>query len=269
MTANRGGPYTSAVRDKRFQQLRKRLHKKKKTSRRIKNDIMKKTKSILSGIAFAAVAVCLSSSTATASVACTSFLGASVLLVNTAVPPGCTVGNFTFSNFAVGLAGGSGTPLVQISGINDPGVGGTGLNFNPNLGSGHTVTDLHFLFEVTANSGLISIISEYLANNGTGLGGIGERICDNAGVSLGGTCTGSQIATLSALSGGSTSVTFPGQQSVWVWKDISINNPLIDTNSSFDQNFGSSSSVPEPMTLSMMGAGLLGLSLISGRRKKS
>jgi hypothetical protein len=178
------------------------------------------------------------------------------------------VGNLTFSNFGVQLAGGSGVPLVQISGINNPGTGGTGLNFNPNLGGGSLVTDIHFEFEVTANSGTISLISEYLANNGIGMGGIGERICDSAGVSTSGTCAGTQLGTLNALNGGTATITFPGQTSIWIWKDIDIINPATDSNSSFDQNFGTSSTVPEPMTLSMMGVGLLGLSLIS-RRKKS
>lgn len=207
--------------------------------------------------------VVMLASVAAAATACSSNLGADVTTLNAG--GGCTVSILTFSNFAVGLAGGAGPAQVFLSGVNDPGVGGSGLNFNPNLGLGHLTTDIHFVFEVTANSGLIDIISEYLANNGIGSGGIGERICDSAGVSLGGTCTGTQIATLTALSGQTNSTTFAGQKSLWIWKDITISDPAVDHNSSFDQNFGST--VPEPMTLSMMGLGLLGLGLISRHRK--
>jgi len=60
------------------------------------------------------------------------------------------------------------------------------------------------------------------------------------------------------------SASYPLQTSVWIKKDINFNS----ANSQLTDFVNSSHAVPEPMTLSMMGLGLLGLGLMRPRQVK-
>ena len=162
---------------------------------------------------------------AVAAPTCVSVLGADVTTLNGG--GGCTVGNLTFSNFQVNLAGGSGTPIINLSGVYNPSAGPeppageVGLNFNPNLGNGSLVTDIHFNFTVSGTT-----LGIFLYNGGTSSTAIQERVC-TLGESTSGACTGVDIADLLANGGtsaGPVGYTGGGQNQVFVWKDINIAN---------------------------------------------
>jgi hypothetical protein len=208
-------------------------------------------------------AFALTAASALAVPACSTLIGQDVNPGGNTTSISCTVGPLTFSNFQYSLAGGSGTPTIDLSGVYGPSAGPEppaglfGLNFNPNLGGSTNPTDLHFTFEVTGPT-----LSAFLFNGGTANSQIQERICNSAGVSISGSCTGAQVGTDMVANGGqSQSITFAPQTAIFVWKDINITSATLDHMSSFDQAFGS----PEPMTMSMMGLGLLGLGLIRRR----
>jgi hypothetical protein len=177
---------------------------------------------------------------------------------------GCTVGGLTFNNFQVSAG------TVGITGINNPGTGGVGLNFNPNLTNSATLNDIHFSFSVTGPANSIS--SVYLYDGATfvtGSASIGEEICNSLGVNMSGLCAsgpGTALANLNANGGQQASAIFAAQTTVYVWKDINIGG---DAHlSSFDQNFGTSA-VPEPATFSMLGLGLVGLGVMGRRLRKN
>jgi hypothetical protein len=224
-------------------------------------------------IGFGFLAMCLTalSSVSFATTLCSADIGADVTTLNAG--GGCTIGNWTFNNFNPTTAGGSGTPLVQLAAAYDgtqagpePPPGEVGLNFNPNLGGiGSTVTDIHFTFSVTNSTK--QIIDAFLFNGGTANSQIQERLC-TVGVSQSGACTGVQLGSDMVANGGQTVGPnfFSPANPVWIWKDINITNVSTDHISSFDQTF--SATVPEPMTLSMMGVGLLGLGFLGRRLRK-
>jgi hypothetical protein len=221
------------------------------------------------GYGFLAVCLTALSSVSFATTLCSADLGADVTTLNGA--GGCTIGNFTFNNFVVTTAGGTGTPLINLAGIYDgtqagpePPPAEIGLNFNPNLGGvNSTITDVHFTFSVNYSAGLIT--DAFLFNGGTVNTQIQERDC-TVGVSQSGACTGAQLGPDMVANGGQQvgPDNFAGTSTVWVWKDINISNGSTDHISSFDQTF----SVPEPMTFSMMGVGLLGLGMLGRRLRK-
>ena len=143
------------------------------------------------------------------------------------------------------------------------------LNFNPFLGIGQTnLTDLHFTFTVSG-----PVTGADLSASIAGAT-IGETICSTSPAEA---CTGTTLfaAQVHSLENadcqGNTGVGTivcnfgGGVNTAYVFKDIGIAQGGSLT--SFTESFYTG--VPEPMTLSMMGVGLLGLSLISRRRKKS
>jgi hypothetical protein len=231
-------------------------------------------------------AVAMMASSAMAISTCASLVSSSAVDVN---PGGnttsitCTVNNLTFSNFFYNVAGGSGTPSIELT---QGGVTTSGsevyLNFNPNLGSPSLISDLHFSFTVTGflsgadleNFGSGSSIQEEacttLINSPTN-SGCGGTIYwntvdnDSQASSCIGNVAGGDPAGLLSSTGNTTACAFgAGVSSLVVWKDISLQNPSTGHLTSFTESFA----VPEPMTLSLMGAGLLGLGLLRRRLTK-
>ncbi len=182
---------------------------------------------------------------------------------------GCTFNGYLFSNWAYALAAGSGTPEVDLTGI---GLIGNEivLSFNPNEGSG--VTDIHLQFEV---SGGLILGSDLALSAGDSLASISESNCSqnpSNDLALSGTVCGTNFLSpnlnvftpdlqANRLSDIQTYAGGP-QSDVWVWKDILISQD--GHNTAFTESF----IVPEPMTLSLMGAGLLGIGLLGRRLRK-
>ena len=176
----------------------------------------------------------------------------------------CSVGGLLFSNFgAQGNAGYLGLPASI--GITSVVTGGEiELGFAPapamDWAVGGLPDDMYFWFRVRGTH-----LGVDLHNLGTGETSIGERVCDAAGVTAGGSCLGTQILMLpAAASNVEVEALYATPQSdVWIWKDVGITGETGHI-SSFEQSF----MIPEPVTLGLIGVGLLALGLLRRRLKK-
>jgi hypothetical protein len=167
----------------------------------------------------------------------------------------CTVLPLTFDNFSYNLNTGSfttGTPTVST--IVASLIGSVvHFSFNPNLAAG---SDLGLEFRVTG--GVEGVALSY---NGTGSGFVNEVVCKVFAV--GGICDPAQTLAIINVNSGNTfsSATFASQGTVWIFKDInSGSSPFSEVDQAFQ--------TPEPMTFSLLGAGLLGLGLLRRKLKK-
>ena len=201
----------------------------------------------------------------------------------------CTSGGLEFSNFQYSVAGGSGTPEIDFASVTLNG-GWVLLSFNPNLGFPSAINILHFTFAINGvvfgsavdNAGLNSSIQE---SNCAGAGTTGLNTCtgpqlwntgdtDNqstscVGSSLFVTCRFQSVPGIPAGTNGATcGFGLGGQNGIATWNAIIVGPGGSQT--SFSEGFlgSGSGSIPEPMTLSLMGAGLLGLGLLRRRMKK-
>jgi PEP-CTERM motif len=203
-------------------------------------------------------AVSLSSSVASAAQACV--VGQDVLDSGFS----CSIGGLTFSMFSSNSLNPIG---IEIGGV---GSNPAALSFSPNIPYTQpgqppiTQNDIYLQFVVT---GGISGVG--LTLTGVPGAGVNEGVCavqQSLAVGTLGNCSAGNVlaATFSVLAGGSGSASFANAPVAWIFKDINDGGGILS-----EVNQVYTSGVPEPMTLSMMGAGLLGLSLISRRRKKS
>ena len=206
---------------------------------------------------------------------------------------GCQIDDKVFSNFA--YSGGQGG-VPQAGQVNvtpdntpfNPGVnfGANWTLFGPNLSE-----DFHLSFTVDVLAGGRPIGDDSLGIDIGQVVGVNSLITVNETVCLGGNFTNpaggtgctNPTSSLSAFDASNSNKTFdhniflPASYThIQVFKDIGLQTglcPNSDTNaacvnpvanfSSLSQNF---SEVPEPMTLSMMGLGLLGLGLVRRRQ---
>jgi hypothetical protein len=161
----------------------------------------------------------------------------------------CAVGGVTFSNFSVFLAVGpfpAGGFSVNV--FTDP-AGGIDIDYT----GISAPADFHLAFEATP--GITSMILE------TGVGStVSEGVCNTAfNVNNGSSACGPNLLNqtpITASNGGTITslITFAGTD--FFFKDISGGSEVTEL------------IAPEPMTLSMMGVGLLGLGIF-GRRRSS
>ena len=165
----------------------------------------------------------------------------------------CTVNGITFSNFSI--SGGAGTNFTSDFSF-DVVVDSNGdVNFHySNLDGG----DIELYFEVTG--GMTSDDLEV----GTA-SDITEVVCSTTFSAPNSTCLGTvlnQTSPFNVASSGPTSVTslITPEATEYVVKDV-------DGGSEFTESAGGST-VPEPMTLSLMGAGLLGLGMFGRRLRR-
>ena len=190
---------------------------------------------------------------------CNSVLGSNV----TTLTLGCELGPYLFDNFAVTLAtpGTTSGPIQLTGATSDLQNSIFSLTFNPNLG-GPTTEDFHFRFRVTTLNGAPGIYQTGLSTTGTGMGShVQERGCTTA-INQSGICAGTVLYDYVAFAGQSIALTpNTGVSQLFVWKDL--NSDAGGTLTSFTESF----QTPEPMSITLFGAGLLGLGLIRKRRK--
>jgi hypothetical protein len=169
-----------------------------------------------------------------------------------------TVGNLQFSNFTYTVTP-SGTPPtaanVTVSSFTSV-MGETGITFNGSFNAAAGATsDYAFSYQVTALSGSIS--DAYVSITGSTFGGNGFASAGD----LITTTTGAPIATQEAFlpgSGVGTS-TFSPVTSLLVTKDLDVIGGTSTPTSVSVVNQGySSTSVPEPSSLALLGIGMTG-----------
>ena len=176
----------------------------------------------------------------------------------------CTIGTETFSNFTVSTTG---QLMPTIVGLATAGTGMFGsdadleFQFSAVFTSPSDIGDLLINYEVTG--GLYGV-DAVIQGVGTGTVSMLETVCSVAFVGPAcpvGATTYSMTVTSTNGATATNAIQFADLGTAFIKKDISFNG----ASTSEIQN---SQLVPEPMTFSLMGAGLLGLGLLGRRLRK-
>jgi hypothetical protein len=185
-----------------------------------------------------------------------------------------TCGGLTFNNFQVINPTGGAAGIVDITEISDSACGSeVCLTFNPNLQSNQ---DEALLFQVTGGINQIDMsvggsgasITELACSAPVPTSGNGTGICP----------TGDLLGSITVDSGETASTTPPCDlptcqtinptSPVYIFKNINVETGGL---SEFTQTFDPSSggTTPEPVSMVLLGSGLLGLGLLRRRTRKN
>ncbi|MGD0013537.1 MAG: PEP-CTERM sorting domain-containing protein [Bryobacteraceae bacterium] len=165
----------------------------------------------------------------------------------------CYLDGLVFDNFHVAAAAGFQMHLGPATGISGNEVV-LSFNHTPLLAG----DDINFWMRVTGWQ-----LGIDLYNAGSGAASIQETACDAQTYPNPG-CSGNILAQISAGANGSASALYAGgpQNVVYIWKDIGVGLAVPGGHlSAFNESF----TIPEPVTLSLIGGGLLGLGLLRRR----
>ena len=188
-----------------------------------------------------------------------------------------TCGDLVFSNFSVPNATGGAPGFIDIlAGSDYDSVTGVAyLNFNPNLSGPNE--DTQFLFEVTGGVSQIDMsvggsdatITERACANPIATSGPLAALCENSA----GTESVAPLGQITVFSGEPDqpilSGLFTTTSPIYIFKDIESGSLADSQLSEFTQSFEPGPSTPEPLSMVLLGSGLLGLGLLRRRSRKS
>lgn len=210
-----------------------------------------------------------------ASPLCTDMTGQSIAGLD------CSVGGLTFGNFQVVAAAGNASPEVELTGAAVGSDGSVTLTFDPHMTAivGGGAQDIYLYYQVTGGATRVALnlngtnatIHETVCSTPISISGMMPNLCEDNNP------LASMIAFSNLGSNTTNSVDFDPAASLYIFKDIGVlpNYPVAGGGSisSFSQTFsvpgggGAGATVPEPVTMMLVGSGLVAVGFLRRRTR--